>query len=69
MRPETTSTEYLYAVTATGVRIAFDMCFAAGCGLHINRCRCEDGPTPPHLGASAGVVKVLSPSATVTSAA
>jgi hypothetical protein len=45
------------------------MCFAADCGLHISRCTCEDGPTPPHLGPSAGVVTVLSPTAAVTSAA
>jgi hypothetical protein len=63
------STGFLYAVAATGERIGFDMCFAADCGLHISRCECENGPTPPHLGASAGVVTVLPPTAAVTSAA
>ena len=48
------------AVTETGERVGFDMCFDADCGLHVSRCRCEDGPTPPHLGASAGMVTVES---------
>jgi len=47
-------------VTETGERVAFDMCFDADCGLHVSRCRCEDGPTPPRLGASAGMVTVES---------
>lgn len=49
-----------FAVTETGERVGFDMCFDADCGLHVSRCRCEDGPTPPHLGASAGMVTVES---------
>jgi len=49
-----------FAVTETGERIGFDMCFAADCGMHISRCVCEGDPTPPHLGASAGVVTVES---------
>ncbi len=69
VKSEIVSSECLYALTATGERIGFDVCFAADCGLHISQCRCEDGPTPPHLGASAGVVRVLSQSETVTSAA
>lgn len=47
-----------FAVTETGDRIAFDICFAPDCGRHISRCVCEDGPTPPPLGASAGAVTV-----------
>jgi hypothetical protein len=47
-----------FAVAETGERVGFDMCFAADCGLHLSRCACEDGPTPPRLGASAGEVRV-----------
>jgi hypothetical protein len=46
------------AVTETGERIGFDMCFSPDCGMHLSRCRCDDGPTPPRLGPSAGVVRV-----------
>jgi hypothetical protein len=44
-----------YAVTATGERIGFDMCFSPECARHISRCTCEDGPTPPRLGATVSV--------------
>lgn len=45
-----------YALTATGERIGFDMCFSPDCGMHLSRCICEDGPTPPRLGPTAGAV-------------
>jgi len=52
-----------FAVTATGERIGFDMCFSPDCGMHLSRCLCEDGPTPPRLGLSAGFVAVEKPAA------
>lgn len=45
-----TSSSCRYVVTETGERIGFDMCFAPECGLHVSRCTCEGGPTPPRLG-------------------
>jgi hypothetical protein len=47
-----------YAVTETGERIGFDMCFSPDCGRHLSRCVCEDGPTPPRLGPTARLVSV-----------
>jgi len=47
-----------FAITGTGERIGFDMCFSPDCARHISRCTCEDGPVPPHLGTSAGTVTV-----------
>lgn len=47
-----------YAVTETGERIGFDMCFSPDCGLHLSRCTCEGGPTPPRLGPTAGSLTV-----------
>jgi len=44
-----------YVITDTGERIGFDMCFAPDCRLHLSRCACEDGPTPPHLGTTTTV--------------
>lgn len=50
-----------YVVTETGERIGFDMCFAPECGLHISRCTCEAGPTPPRLGVPAASPAGASP--------
>jgi hypothetical protein len=43
-----------YVITSTGERIGYDMCFAPQCLRPLSRCACPGGPTPPHLGASAG---------------
>jgi hypothetical protein len=43
-------------ITSTGERIGYDTCFARDCLRPLDRCICPDGPTPPNLGASAGVL-------------
>jgi hypothetical protein len=57
-----TSSSLRYAVTETGERIGFDMCFSPDCGLHLSRCTCEAGPTPPRLGPTAGRLTMEPPS-------
>lgn len=40
-------TPALEAITVTGERIGYDMCFAPECLQPIDRCRCDNGPTHP----------------------